>query len=459
MKIWRTIGLMLAAGLILIGCAPQVIERDRPVEVTREVEVTRQVEATRVVEVPAVVSAASATPGVATSAAATPPPSVAAIMTNSLHVTTNGMHYFYSKEQGGLEELTNVPYNQLKCRTCHTLYNRPDRAGQIRCESCHIDQTQAAAPPQAAVRLPYFPDDGRDQGCLACHQRQNYEILATDEDGAPAVADVHRSPAPFGKGMQCVNCHGPADTHGDGQTYDSMFDSPSVQCADCHVMEQLPPNQAHTVHGDNMECDACHVETVVACQNCHINTVIPDAAGRTAQEFPYERVTGWKFLIQRNGKIAVGNLMSIVYTEGDIVKSFAVIAPFHDHSVKSLKGINYTVFCGQCHNNANVQEYDQTGAIVISRWDERRKQLVFPARDAKVIPVPTDFRTAFKLAFARIGNLPEVLAAPAAEQENTAQWEFAKDGVDLWQMLYAEPLKRMPPQIQFNFPTPTPQPR
>jgi hypothetical protein len=451
MKIWRTIGLMTAAGLIVIGCAPLNIVPDRPVEVTREVEVTRQVEVTRVVEVPAAAPAASAT--------ATPAPSVAAIMTGSLHSTTNGMAYFYSKEQGGLEQLTNVPYEQLKCRSCHILYNRPDRAGQIRCEACHIDQTQTAAPPQAAVRLPYFPDDGRDQGCLACHQRQNYEILATDENGAPTVTDVHRSPAPYGKGMQCVNCHGLADTHGDGQVYDSMLASPSVQCGDCHVLAQLPPNQAHTVHGGNMECDTCHVQTVVACQNCHINTVMSAGPGQASQGFPYERVVGWKFLIQRNGKIAVGNLMSIVYTDGAVAKTFAVIAPFHDHSVKSLKGIDYPELCGQCHANANVREYEQTGAITISRWDDRRQQLVFPARDAKVIPVPVDFRTAFKLSFARIANLSEVIAAPVADQEQTAKWEFARDGVDLWQLLYAEPLARMPPQIQFNFPTPTPMPR
>jgi hypothetical protein len=208
-----------------------------------------------------------------------------------------------------------------------------------------------------------------------------------------------------------------------------------------------------------MECDVCHVDTVVACQNCHVNTVMSTGPGQDSQGFPYERVTGWKFLIQRNGKIAVGNLMSIVYTDGDAVKTFAVIAPFHDHSVKSLKGVNYTVFCGQCHANANVREYEQTGAITISRWDDRKKQLVFPARDAKVIPVPMDFRTAFKLSFVKISNLTDVAAAPAAEQETTAKWEFAKEGVDLWQMLYAEPLKRLPPQIQFNFPTPTPGPR
>jgi hypothetical protein len=448
MKSWKTIGWAMVAAA-LIGCAPQVIERDRPVEVTREVEVTRPVEVTRVVEVPIA-------PGVTPTP--TPLPSAGAMIAKSLHATTDGMAYFYAKAQGGLEQLTNVPYDQLQCRSCHILYNRSDRAGEVRCESCHIDQAQTAAAPQAAVRLPNFPDDGRDQGCLACHSRQNYEILATTEDGSPSVTDVHRSPAPFGKGMQCTNCHGLADTHGDGQTRNSMLESPSVQCTDCHVMEQLPPNQAHTVHGDNMECDACHVQTVVACQNCHVNTVM-GAAGRNSQGFPYERVVGWKFLIQRNGKIAVGNLMSIVYTDGDVAKTFAVIAPFHDHSIKSLKGVNYTTFCGQCHDNANVREYNDTGAITISQWDDRKKQLAFPARDAVVIPVPADFRTAFKLSFAKISNLADVLAAPAAKQEQLAKWEFAKDSVDQWQMLYAEPLKRMPPQIQFNFPTPTPVPR
>lgn len=443
---WTIGGAILAAALIS-GCAPQIITQVVPVEVTRQVVVTQQVEATRVVEV-----VRQPTPVNASSLAATLVPS-------SLHATTAGQAYFYSKDQGGFETLTNIAYDQLACRNCHVLYNQvPDKLGQVRCESCHIDAAYQVAPPQSPVRLPYFPDDGRDQGCLTCHQRQHYEIAATDEDGQPAITDVHRSPAPTGHSMQCTNCHTSTDLHGDGTRYPSMFESPSIVCENCHQPDQLAPSTAHLTHVTDMECDACHVQTVVACMNCHINAVVPDSSGQAGEAFPYDRTYGWKFLVKRNGKIAVANLMTLVYTQDDVAKTFAVIAPFHDHSVKSLKGDSLDVVCGQCHSNANVAAYQATGQIAISVWDDRRQELTFPAREAVVIPVPPDYQTAFQIDFVQMRNLAEVRAAPAADQESLAEWDLAKSGVDLWQMLYAEPLDRMPPQIKFNFPTPTPAP-
>jgi hypothetical protein len=442
------VGLSVVALLWIISCTPQVIVQEKPVEVTRQIEITRQFEATRVFEVTRVPESAD------------PIDAAAALLPQSLHATTAGMAYFYSRAQGGLEQLTNLPYDRLACRNCHVLYNQVEgKQGQVRCESCHIERTYEKAPPQAAVSLPDFPDDGRQQGCLSCHRRQSYEILAVNEAGQPAIADVHRSPAPTGKGMQCTNCHTEADTHGDGQAYNSLHESPSVKCEDCHVPESLSKSQAHLAHGSDMECDACHVQTVVSCYNCHINAIIPDANGQTATAFPYQRVSGWKFLVKRNGKIAVADLMTAVYTDTAAIKTFAVLAPYHGHSVASLKDVPLTVVCGQCHDNANVREYQTTGKITISQWNDLRKQLVFPAQSAVVVPVPKDYKTAFRLSFARIANLAEVAAAPPADQEKTAKWEFAKDGVDLWQMLYAEPLDNMPPQILFNFPTPTPQPK
>jgi len=440
--------MLIVLGALVAGCAPQVVTVEVPVEVTREVRVTEPpIEATRIVEV-----LRQATP-------VDREQTVRSIFPQSLHATTRGQAYFYSKAQGGFEQLTGLAYDQLACRNCHALYNQvPGQIDQPRCESCHIDRDYQKAPPQNAVKLPYFPDDGRDQGCLACHTRQGYEIRATTTDGQPAITDIHRSPPPLGRGMQCANCHTQQDTHGDGRLYNSMFESPSVQCEDCHRPADLPSNIAHLTHGQNMACDACHVQTVVACTNCHLNTVVPDSQGRVGEAFPYDRTYGWKFLIKRDGKIDVGNLMTLVYTEGDQAKTFAVIAPFHDHSVRSLKGEDLNRVCGQCHSNANVTEYQQTGSITISQWDDRRQQLIFPARDAVVVPVPMDYATAFKIDFAYIANLDEVRAAPPAEQEALADWEFAKSGVDLWQMLYAEPLDRLPPQINFTFPTPTPRP-
>jgi hypothetical protein len=149
--------------------------------------------------------------------------------------------------------------------------------------------------------------------------------------------------------------------------------------------------------------------------------------------------------------------MAAVYTDdAGEVKTFAVIAPYYGHSVASLKG-DMNKACAQCHDNSLVKAYNETGSITISQWDASANKVVFPALEGKVVPVPADYATAFKLAYPVISNLDEVAAA-GADAEKTAKWVLGKEGVDLWQMLYAKPLDKMPSQVQFNFPTPTPTP-
>ena len=46
---------------------------------------------------------------------------------SSLHYTAKGMEYWYSKENGGLETITNVPYSKLGCKNCHVKG----------CDACH----------------------------------------------------------------------------------------------------------------------------------------------------------------------------------------------------------------------------------------------------------------------------------------------------------------------------------
>ena len=388
---------------------------------------------------------------------------------NSLHGTTRGMGYFYAKEQGGMELLTGIPYEQLSCKNCHTRYNKGDKQGQLRCEGCHIADAEQFAPPQAAVKLPQFAESG-SSGCLSCHRRQGFEWTRTtvrlDADGkpvadpltgvemqVPAITDVHRSAPPAGKGLQCVNCHDTGDTHGDGNVYNSLLESPNTECTDCHQVEKLSQTMGHQVHGQNMACAACHVQTVVSCYSCHINAV---AAG--APEFPNQFVFGWKFLIVNDeGKYDVGNLMTTVYTDdAGQAKTFAVIAPYYGHSVSNLKG-DMNKVCAQCHDNPNVKAYNDTGSITISQWDSSANKMLFPAKDGVVVPVPADYQKAFKLAYPVISNLDEVVAA-GLDAGKTAKWTLGKEGVDLWQMLYAKPLPKMPPQLQFNFPSPTPAP-
>jgi hypothetical protein len=445
-----------------------VVTKEVPVEVTKEVIVTQEVpvEVEKIVEVtpvPAWELAAQYLPG-------------------SLHGTTAGMGYFYAKENGGMENLTGIPYAELPCKNCHTLYNKAEGlVGQNRCESCHINEKYA--PVQAAVNLPGFPADGRGYGCLSCHRRQGFEYTKTtvvlDENGqpvldpvkgipyeVPAIVDVHRSPSPNGKGLACVNCHGAEQTHGDGNTYNNLFDSPNTQCSDCHKVEALSQTPGHTLHGENITCAACHAQTVVSCQGCHLNEVV--AGG---PEFPNQRVFGWKFLVVNNeSKIDLGNIMTAMWTtEAGEVKTFAAISPYYDHSI----GVPRTAeqkraVCLSCHDSAAVKSYNETGQIVIAKWDEAAGKMVYPTKG--VVPVPADYQTAFQVAFPVIDNIDEVVAAakegkPSAEVEKLTRWIFGKDGVDLWQMNYAKPLEEMPPALDpalldslYPLPTPAPSP-
>ncbi|MFN3762529.1 MAG: hypothetical protein ACK4WK_04920, partial [Anaerolineae bacterium] len=295
--------------MAVVACRAPTPEIPTPVVMTRIVEVTREV----VKEVPV----------------APPDPVQQAYewLPTSLHGTTRGMGFWYSKENGGMETLTGIPYEKLPCQKCHTLYNKVEgKVGQPRCESCHINIGDATV--QAMVKLPQFPDDGRAQGCLSCHGRQRFEWGATkprlDANGQPVkdpvtgnpmtepvVTDVHRNPPPYGKGigLTCVNCHGIGDTHGDGNTYRSLLESPNAQCTDCHATDTLSQTSGHTTHLQKVTCESCHAQTVISCVGCHLNGPLSGLP-----EYPHARVTGWKFLLMNDeGKYDLGNMMIAAY--------------------------------------------------------------------------------------------------------------------------------------------------
>ena len=325
--------IVLIFGISLMAACqsqPQIVEVTKEVIVTKEVPVEKTVVVTQEVKVEKIVKV-------------TPVPEwelAAQHLPDSLHGTTRGMGYFYAKENGGMENLTGVKYEDLPCKNCHTSYNKAEgKVGENRCESCHINEKYA--PVQASVNLPGFPNDSRPYGCLSCHRRQGFEYtkttIALDENGkpvqdpvkgipyeVPAITDVHRSPSPNGKGLTCVNCHDTEQTHGDGKIYNNLFDSPNTQCSDCHKLEALSQSPGHTIHGEKITCAACHAQTVVSCQGCHINEV--KAGG---PEFPNQRVFGWKFLVVNNeGKIDLGNMMTSRWTtESGEVQTFVAMSP------------------------------------------------------------------------------------------------------------------------------------
>lgn len=256
------------------------------------------------------------------------------------------------------------------------------------------------------------------------------------------------SPPPNGKGLTCVNCHGIAQTHGDGTPYKNQYDSPNTLCTDCHAAETLSQTLGHAIHGQNMTCAACHAQTVVSCQGCHLNAVV---AG--APEFPNARVFGWKFLVVNNdGKYELGNVMTAVWTtEKNEVKTHVAVAPYYDHSIGKPKTREDKIkLCASCHNNANIAAYTETGSIVISKWDAEGNKMAYPTKG--VVPIPADYKTALKVAFPVISNIDEVVQAvkdgkPPAEVEKVAKWALGKEGADQWQLNYCKPLDKMPKQF------------
>lgn len=334
----------------------------------------------------------------------TPPPPLltpAQALENSLHNTTQGMRYFYQAAQGGFEELTGVSYEQLSCKNCH--------AGPADCAKCHVGENNELS----------------EDACLACHGRQAAE--RRKPDGTPRYTDVHVQ-----AGMECWDCHDAEDVHGDGKSHDSMLEPGAIraQCENCHPLSTLPGNSYHAQHKDEISCSACHMQGLVTCYNCHLNTEINTGAKVAMGQF-----APWKFLVKRTttGKIDAANFMTIVYDvpASEDVKGHVVIAPFYAHTIG-----RDAIRCADCHDNPYVQEYQISGKMTLTTWDERTQRAapnLLPPGQTAIIPVPENWRTAFQFVFGTI-NQPG----------NPPTWRQVSPSAVGRQMLFAEPLDELP---------------
>jgi hypothetical protein len=220
------------------------------------------------------------------------------------------MAHWYDRQNGGLETVTGVPYEQLGCASCHV----------ASCGACH--GTEVAGKPAYSTRA------ARQQAtCLKCHAREA-AILKIDKSGGQE--DVHAL-----AGLECMDCHEASDVHGDGTEYVSMKEAGAVapKCEGCH--ETPPATVAHTVHSGRLDCKACHVRHVVSCTNCHFPTLV-ETGKRVAVP-----VSGWVFLMNHAGRVTSANMQTFVAEGG---KTFLMFAPQFSHSVtKAGRG------CGDCH--------------------------------------------------------------------------------------------------------------
>lgn len=318
----------------------------------------------------------------------------------SLHRTGMGKQTFYNTvPNGGFEQYVGVPYSELACRGCHTPgLGFGTVQGERGCLSCHDTDNPTLG---ATV-----DGDALDGVCGVCHSRQKAEAFVH------GYSDVHRD-----SGMGCMDCHSMGDVHGDGTEYLSMLEEGAIdaRCSNCHTT--LASNSYHNMHGETVDCTACHTQSVVTCNNCHIETELA-----TGAKLAYGQFKNWNFLLNRNGMVHTGNYQSVVYED----KSVVAFGPFYAHTI-----VKNAVTCGDCHGSAAVTDWHDDGVIDVVVWDETKgdpngKNLTY---QNGIIPIPPNyFEGGLRFDFV---TLTEV---------GSGTWEFVKTGADIYQMLYATPL-------------------
>ena len=336
---------------------------------------------------------------------------------NSLHDGIfKGMEYFYSAAQGGFEAVTGVPYDDLGCKVCHdkSRFENADPPvewpGTDSCLNCHDDLSD----PSAGIS---------DARCLGCHGRQGAE------HGALALSDVHHD-----AGFACMDCHSLNEMHGDGNDYNSIHESPSPECTDCHTdagTATAPPTSVteHTTHLDSIHCSACHMQSVISCYNCHFDSEIAGGGKRA-----FTKQKDYLLLINRNDKVHGATFQSLVFEQN---KTFAAIAPYYAHTI-TADGRT----CTACHANfggdvAAISEYNDTGTITLTTWDDAAEGAARLTGPAGVIPVPLDWATAFQFAWL---DYTGDAATPVADTDPTLWVNFENGPSQATQMLFGTPL-------------------
>ena len=329
--------------------------------------------------------------------------------TTSLHFTGMGKQTFYNEvPNGGFEQFTGVPYSELVCQGCHTPgLGYGTVQGERGCASCHEDDD-----PQLGAQVNANLTDGV---CGPCHGRQKAEALVHQ------FSDVHRD-----AGMDCMACHTLEDMHGDGNAYVSMLDDGAIdsKCSDCH--QDVASNAYHNMHGESISCSACHIQSVVTCNNCHFESEV-----EVHKKIAYGQFKNWKFLLNRNGKVEIGNYQSVTHNG----KAVVAFGPYYAHTIA-----RNAVSCGDCHGNAAVTDWFENDDHVIDLvvWDETKndpngKNLV---NQTGIIPVPPNY---FE------GGLRFDMVT--LDQPGGSIWSFIGSSTDMlpagdfiFQMLYATPL-------------------
>lgn len=265
-----------------------------------------------------------------------PPTEIEQNFETSLHKNITGMEWFYNQPDG-FGAVSGVDFATSGCGNCHSELSEVNP-----CYSCHTDGVDVT------------PSPGNDK-CFVCHSRQSTTFADT---GAVQEEDYHIHTLNY----DCSDCHKSGDLHGDGTAYNSMLEDGAidVECDDCHGLSTV---EAHSTtiqsHMDNLECQACHTQSVISCYNCHFESLLNDGIKRA-----YKPLSDFVFLMNNDeGKVTTASFQSVSY--GD--KNFYVFAPYYAHTIGTKEEARS---CSDCHNNEAISELNSEGKITFTKWEE-----------------------------------------------------------------------------------------
>jgi hypothetical protein len=136
-----------------------------------------------------------------------------------------------------------------------------------------------------------------------------------------------------------------------------------TDCRSCHVdQEQESPEfdtetDSHSVHGNRLDCAACHVRSTMACYNCHFDTFLKTGS----REGNFIPMKDWLLLINYEGKVTSGGAMTLVYQN----KKFIAYVPYYTHSVAPEGRA-----CDDCHQNEAVRKIQKGEKVPVVSFND-----------------------------------------------------------------------------------------
>jgi len=184
-------------------------------------------------------------------------PKIAENFSTSLHYTGAGMKGEYAKfaaKEFGID--MDEYYAKWNCSKCHA----------TTCEKCHEGGHDAEITIDTCDKCHFKKQTATFKGDMPAHKKKG-----------PAP-DIH-----YTMGLTCTDCHNADELHGDGNVYTSQLEAVTTKCEDCHnspgkTVKEMSVTQystdvsAHKMHGDKLDCTACHSGWALTCNNCHIDT-------------------------------------------------------------------------------------------------------------------------------------------------------------------------------------------